>query len=35
MWIPIRAHAAGTFTVLNATALILHEVGHVFFTPLG
>ncbi|WP_263786798.1 hypothetical protein [Salinibacter grassmerensis] len=29
------AYAAGTFTVLDTTALIVHEAGHVFFAPFG
>ena len=29
------AYATGTFTVLDTTALLLHEAGHVFFAPFG
>lgn len=29
------AYAAGSFTVLDTTALIIHEAGHVFFAPFG
>lgn len=29
------AYATGTFTMFDTTALIIHEAGHVFFTPFG
>lgn len=29
------AYDAGTFTVFDTTALIIHEAGHVFFVPFG
>lgn len=28
-------YATGTFTVLDTTALTIHEAGHVFFAPFG
>lgn len=29
------AHATGSGTVLDTTSLIIHEAGHVFFSPFG
>ncbi len=29
------AYAAGTFTMLDTTSLIIHEAGHFFFRPFG